>query len=151
MKKTHKFLHLFWIISLTMNLGARDLFVSPSGNDSADGSEKAPLRTVQAALDRAKAGDVCKVREGTYREKAVFKSSGEEGKPLRLQSYPGEEVIFDGTETVKGVWEKHSRPCCQPGGRGDRHRLDRRDGLPERRTPVVDLEPPDHDAPSRLR
>jgi hypothetical protein len=107
MKKTQKFLHLLWILALTINLGARDLFVSPSGNDSADGSEKTPLRTVQAALDRAQAGDVCKVREGTYREKAVFKSSGEGGKSVRLQSFPGEMVIFDGTETVKGAWEKH--------------------------------------------
>jgi hypothetical protein len=95
------------LLSLTMSGNARDWFVSPSGKDGAEGTEQAPLRTVQAALDHAQAGDVCKLRAGTYREKAIFKSSGEEGKPVRLEACPGEAVIFDGTETVKGAWSKY--------------------------------------------
>ncbi len=86
---------------------AREWFVSPSGKDGAEGTEQAPLCTVQAALDRAQPGDVCKIKAGTYHEKAEFKSSGEEGRPVRLEACPGESVIFDGTETVKGTWSKH--------------------------------------------
>ena len=95
------------LVSLIITTNAREIFVSPSGNDTAEGTEQAPLRTVQAALDHAQAGDVCKLRAGTYREKAEFKSSGEPGKSVRLEACPGESVIFDGTETVKGTWEKH--------------------------------------------
>jgi hypothetical protein len=101
------FLGLVVLLALTVSGNARDWFVSPSGNDTSEGTEQAPLRTVQAALDRAQAGDVCMLRAGTYREAAEFKSSGTAGKPLRLAAYPGEEVVFDGTEKVTGKWEKH--------------------------------------------
>lgn len=94
-------------LALTVPAPAREWFVSPSGNDKSEGTEAAPLRTVQASLDRAQAGDVCKLRAGTYREAAEFKSSGTAEKPVRLQAYTGEAVVFDGTETVVGQWEKH--------------------------------------------
>lgn len=100
-------LSLMTLLALTVSGNARDWFVAPSGNDQNEGTEQAPLRTVQAALDRAQAGDICQLRAGTYRETAEFKSSGTAKTPLRLQAYPGEAVVFDGTETVTGKWEKH--------------------------------------------
>ena len=102
-----KFLLLPALLPLIVGMNAREIFISPSGDDKSGGTGQAPLRTVQAALDQARAGDVCKLRAGTYREKAEFKSSGEPGKSVRLEACPGESVIFDGTETVKGAWKKH--------------------------------------------
>jgi Right handed beta helix region len=85
-------------------LHAAELFVATSGSDVNPGTEQRPLRTVQSAVDRMKAGDNCMLRGGTYREQVTVKTSGEPGRPVRLQAYPGETVIFDGTETVSGKW-----------------------------------------------
>ena len=77
-------LSLMIVLAMTVAANARDWFVSPSGNDLSEGTEQAPLRTVQAALEHAQAGDVCKIRQGTYREAAEFKSSGVKDKPVQL-------------------------------------------------------------------
>ena len=45
------------------------LAVSPTGNDVADGSPNAPLRTIQAGLDRATPGTQITLAPGVYREK----------------------------------------------------------------------------------
>ena len=97
------------LLSLAFPLlgNARDWIVSPTGKDGANGTEVAPLRTVQEALDRAQAGDVCKLHAGTYRETAEFKTSGAKDTPIRIEAFSGEAVVFDGTDSVKGKWSKH--------------------------------------------
>lgn len=47
--------------------GGREWWVSPSGRDDADGTEAAPLATVDRAARVARAGDVVWVADGTYR------------------------------------------------------------------------------------
>lgn len=83
------------------------LFVSPSGDDYAAGTEAAPKRTVKAAMSSAASGATIVLRAGTYRESVTTPSS----KPLTLQPYPGEEVWFDGsavysswTSNGNGTW-----------------------------------------------
>ena len=95
------------ILALPVTGHAREWLVAPTGSDTNAGTEQAPLRTVQAALDRAQAGDVCKLRSGAYRETAVFKTSGEPGKPVRLQACEGAAVVLDGSENVTGKWQQH--------------------------------------------
>jgi ankyrin repeat protein len=72
-------------------------YVSTEGEDTSAGTFKAPLRTIHAAVNRAEPNDVIIVRGGIYRwERAVnLGRSGEEGRPITLESYPGEAVIFD--------------------------------------------------------
>ena len=94
-------------------LHAAELFVATNGNDANPGTEQKPLRTIQLVLDRMKPGDVCVLRGGTYREAAEFKTSGAPGKPLRLQAFSGEEVVFDGTETVSGKWARYKGSIYQ--------------------------------------
>lgn len=88
-------------------LPAAELYVSVSGNDSNPGSQTRPLRTIQAAVDRLRSGDTCTIRGGVYPESIVLPVSGEPGRPVRIQAYPGEEVILDGTEPVTGKWSSY--------------------------------------------
>lgn len=103
MKVNATFFTCFLLAPLA-TLHAAAFFVATNGDDVNPGDEQKPLRSIQAALDRMVAGDACILRGGTYREAAIFKTSGEEGKPVRLQAYPGESVVLDGTEAVPKTW-----------------------------------------------
>lgn len=85
------------------------IVVSPRGEDSARGTAASPLRSIQAAVDQARAGDTVVVRGGTYHEAVTIPS----GKRLTLTAAPGERVWLDGSETVSswqasnGGWVHH--------------------------------------------
>ncbi|MEV8252730.1 right-handed parallel beta-helix repeat-containing protein [Rhodoglobus sp. NPDC076762] len=76
------------------------LFVSPTGDNDADGSLATPLRTIKAALARVSAGGMIVLRAGEYHEAFTIA----EGTPVTVQSYPGEVVWLDGSEIVEG-WQ----------------------------------------------
>jgi hypothetical protein len=61
------------------------LHVSPTGNDTADGSEGAPLRTIQAALDRATPGTQINLAPGEYHEKLQTKVEGRSDAPIWIK------------------------------------------------------------------
>jgi Right handed beta helix region/Protein of unknown function (DUF1565) len=50
-------------------------WVSPSGDDSAAGTEVAPLKTIQAAVDAATAGTAIMIKAGTYTENVKLTKS----------------------------------------------------------------------------
>ena len=64
---------------------ARQMYVSPTGSDTGDGSEAAPLRTIQAALDDAEAGTVINLAPGEYREQPTTQRDGEPGAPIVIR------------------------------------------------------------------
>jgi parallel beta-helix repeat protein len=98
------------------------LFVAPNGDDQSQGSQAAPLRTIQAAIDRAASGTTIVIRAGTYRESAILR-----GKQLTLQPYPHEAVWMRGSVVVDdwaaegALWRKDSwQPKFRPQrGHGD--------------------------------
>lgn len=88
------------------------LFVSPTGSNSAAGTQAAPFRTLAHALDRVKSGQTIVLRGGVYREGASGFATGGTLYRSRLngvtiQSYPGETVWLDGTERVT-AWTRVS-------------------------------------------
>lgn len=100
--KTVLIIHaLFFGISLLY--GQSTYYVSPTGNDSSNGSESSPWATLQGARDNIRllnnSGDI-KVyfRTGTYTlsETVVFGSedSGSPGRLITYAAYPGEKPVF---------------------------------------------------------
>lgn len=79
-------------------------YVSPSGNDSGNGTVDSPFKTIQKAANVAKAGDTVYIRQGTYREKVAVKNSGSAGKYITFSNYPGETVTLDGTGVSLGYY-----------------------------------------------
>jgi len=91
---------------LVTAVSAREYHVSPSGNDSQEGTSAKPLRTISAAAALAQAGDVITVHEGVYRERIAPPRGGEsDQKRIVYQAAPGEKVVIKGSEIVKG-WQK---------------------------------------------
>ncbi|MFE2037559.1 DUF1565 domain-containing protein [Streptomyces scopuliridis] len=74
------------------------IVVAVNGDDAAPGTITRPLRTIQAAVDRAKPGDVIAVRGGTYAldDNITIATSGTASQPISLGAYPGERVVVDG-------------------------------------------------------
>jgi len=75
--------------SLTMAL-ASTYHVSPSGQDTNNGSAPKPWRTIQYACDKVAAGDKVVVHGGTYSERVVVRRS------MILTAAPGERPVLDG-------------------------------------------------------
>ena len=67
-------------------------FASPTGSDSATGTQDAPFRTAQKLVDSLGAGDTGCLRGGTYAEDVRMDNGGASGAPLTLTSYPGERA-----------------------------------------------------------
>ncbi|QXJ24367.1 right-handed parallel beta-helix repeat-containing protein [Actinomadura graeca] len=74
------------------------VFVSPSGDDGAQGTRKHPLRTLGRAIGKAPAGGTIVLRGGVYHESVTVPR----GKRLTIQSHPREAVWFDGSSRVSG-------------------------------------------------
>jgi hypothetical protein len=85
-------------------------YVSPSGSDSAAGSQSAPWKTIAHAQSAVSAGDTVYFRAGTYSYTAgttscssqtatidaiTLNKSGSSGSPINYWNYPGEKVQFN--------------------------------------------------------
>lgn len=66
------------------------------GNNSNNGSKEAPLKTIQQAIDIARAGDTICIRDGIYYESLYFYESGTEDAPITFYGKFGENIIIDG-------------------------------------------------------
>lgn len=93
--KIYLSLILISFISL-LGLAQTNYYVSPSGNNSNNGSINAPFLNIQNALWAATAGDNIYVRAGSYAEKLWWTNSGTAGNPITLSNYNNESVILSG-------------------------------------------------------
>ncbi|MFP4354727.1 MAG: hypothetical protein ACLFUJ_06340 [Phycisphaerae bacterium] len=73
-----------------------DIWVSPRGDDAAEGTKQAPLQTIQAAADKLEPGQTCLVLPGTYYESVKPTWSGRDDAPIRFIA-PAEAVVISGT------------------------------------------------------
>jgi len=76
--------------------------VAIAGQDNNPGTEKNPLRTIQAAAERAQPGDIITVHEGVYRERIDPPRGGTaEDQRIVYQAAPGERVSVKGSERIR--------------------------------------------------
>lgn len=123
MKKIILFSYLFVITSFMLQ--AKQIFVSPTGDNSNDGSMENPLWSVQKAQELATTGDTVYIRGGEYIitesdisqvENSLFAcvtfldKSGTENNTIKYWAYPGEQPVFDfsavkpADQRVVGFW-----------------------------------------------
>lgn len=99
---------LLGVVFLVRMAFGSDYYVATYGSDSNSGrSLLSPFRTIQAAASVMVAGDVCHIREGTYRETLVPRNSGSPGNPIVFKPYKREKVVISGADLVTG-WSVHS-------------------------------------------
>lgn len=70
------------VCELALFASAAEMHVAVTGNDSNPGTAGKPLRTIQAAAQKAQPGDTITVHAGTYRETVIPAASGQPDKPI---------------------------------------------------------------------
>ncbi|HEX2871958.1 MAG TPA: right-handed parallel beta-helix repeat-containing protein [Polyangiaceae bacterium] len=84
-----------------------EFWIATDGNDSNPGTEAAPLKTLNAALLKVKAGVTLWVKPGTYPSgvtmDVVFKYSGTAAAPVKLFAAPGGRPVLDYSSQPRGV------------------------------------------------
>jgi len=75
---------------------ARAWHVDPGGREGAAGTAGAPLRTIQAAVDRARPGDTILLHPGLYTESVRIDHGGVAGRPITLRATERWKAILDG-------------------------------------------------------
>jgi len=79
------------------------IHVAVTGSDTADGTESAPLRTINHAAALARPGDTVLVHEGTYREWVKPVRGGlSDSRRITFQAANGEKVVIKGSEQITG-------------------------------------------------
>ena len=106
----HSFVALSIGLLSSLVVYAAELHVSPSGNDNNPGTLQAPIKTINAAAQKAHPGDVITVHAGVYREQVNPPRGGTSPEQrITYQAAPGEKAIIKGSEVVKG-WTKAAEP-----------------------------------------
>jgi len=100
MKQTAALLLLALVAHLAL---AKEFHVSPSGDDTHNGSRSTPFKTISAAAQVAQPGDIITVHQGVYRERiAPPRGGASDRKRIIYQAAKGERVEIKGSEVVKG-------------------------------------------------
>lgn len=93
-------------------LPTEQLFVvdAARGDDEHEGTQAAPLQSVQVAINRATPGTTIVLRGGVYFERLTIAARGSAEKPITLRSWPGEAAIIDGSlrefsESPESAWQ----------------------------------------------
>jgi hypothetical protein len=97
----------------------QEIFISPGGQDSNSGNLENPLRTVQAARDKASAfladnpssegSIVIYLREGVYELESTIvfdpEHSGRSESPIVFTNYANETAVISGGKEITGTWQ----------------------------------------------
>jgi hypothetical protein len=78
-------------------------YASTSGSDSNPGTQAAPWRTIQKALNTLTAGQKALIRAGTYTEDLRFDRTGTASAPITIEAYPGEKPVVDSAFVRRGL------------------------------------------------
>ena len=86
---------LAWALGATGVIQAREFYVEQKhaqASDKNDGSEAKPLKTIQAAVDLAKPGDMIWVKAGTYEEPVKIAKAGTLAHPITISAWKDDRV-----------------------------------------------------------
>ena len=104
MNRTHCISFIFLFICLYA--GATEYHVSPAGSDAASGSAGNPLKTINAAAQKAMPGDTVTVHTGVYREWVnPFFGGIDDSRRILYRAAEGEVAQIKGSEPVSN-WKK---------------------------------------------
>ncbi len=110
LSKMHSTFSLQFLIAAALlavaSARAATYHVSTAGSDTAAGTDAAPWRTIQHAVDALKPGDTAVIHKGIYREGIEVKSGGTADAPIAIVAFPGAHVVVSGADLLSDGWTK---------------------------------------------
>ena len=94
-----KYILLIVILIIQLEGNAKELYVSPSGNDADIGSLELPWQSINKANKELQPGDILYLREGRYNNAIQPLNNGVEGSPIIYTNYPGERPVIHSLPT----------------------------------------------------
>lgn len=102
-----------------------DFYVSPTGDDSAAGSQAHPFATLARALRALRPGETLLVRGGDYTERIMNPriAAGRPNAAITVRSYPGERPVLHGLLWLSGAdyWVIDGLNVTWNGGSSEDH------------------------------
>ncbi len=92
-----------FVVAVAGTAGATEYHVSVSGSDSNSGTSTAPFKSIGKAASVMRAGDICTIHAGTYRE-TVTPGSGTSSAHLLFRAAAGDSVVIDGCDAVTATY-----------------------------------------------
>ena len=124
---------------LASPLAARDYFVeqnNPAADDGNPGSEAKPFKTIQPAVDAAKAGETVYVKAGLYADVVNLRGFGRPTHPITLTAWKEDRVVI-GSE----LRELPAADQWMPVGRHKSYQAKLPEGTPEDLIVILDGRP----------
>ncbi len=92
-------------------MGESDIVVSVDGDDLNDGTAESPLKSPEAAKEKAKSIETDEkitvwFKAGTYFLEDTLEFTEEDKSNVVYRSYPGEKVVFSGAKEISGSWQE---------------------------------------------
>ncbi|MDD3984422.1 MAG: pectinesterase family protein [Methanobacterium sp.] len=88
----------------------KTIYVNITGNDKNDGlTPKKPKKTIQNAINTAKAGDTIKIESGTYKENLKI------NKNIKIIGHNQKDTIIDGTQKSYCIYIDNNRKISISG------------------------------------
>ena len=79
----------------------------PQADDDNEGTAAAPLKHIQAAVNRAQPGEEVVIAQGLYRESVIIPRGGTDSdQMIRLRPAEGAQVTISGAEPLRGHWHQ---------------------------------------------
>ena len=97
------FISLFLMVAFAAQ--ARQYYLSPTGNDSNNGSSNSPFKTLNKVWTVVNAGDTVYLKGGTYQWNSAQYLSGKNGTAnnlIKIWNYPGELPILTNASSYSG-------------------------------------------------
>ena len=86
-----------FMLFITYSIQANTYYVATNGNNSGQGTESQPWKTIQKAANTITAGDTVFIKAGVYNERVIANNSGSINNYIVYSHYQNDEVIIDGT------------------------------------------------------
>ena len=98
-----------WLLGIGSVVGAAERYEvaqhSPLASDDGPGTQEQPWKTISKAATTVRPGDRVMIRDGTYREAVVVKTSGTAQAPIVFETAPGARVTISGADRLI-AWQK---------------------------------------------
>jgi len=98
---------LIQVFIVTLVYSQNSYYVSPTGNNSNNGSISTPWETIQYGVNQLNPGDTLFIRGGTYQEKIDVDVSGMPSAYITIKNYQNENVVIDAinfSDDIPIIW-----------------------------------------------